>query len=68
MMSFEGHDVAQEICEGLPIIQSGILDEVSEEVADFLVRMLNVDPEERIPAEKAILHPWFSDLRCFDTE
>ena len=61
MMPFEGDAVEEEICEGLPIIRSGILDEVSEEAADLLVRMLNVDPEERISAEEAILHPWFSE-------
>lgn len=61
MMPFEGDDVAEEICGGLPIIRSGILDEVSEEASDLLVRMLNVDPEERISAEEAMLHPWFSE-------
>ena len=39
MMPFEGDAVEEEICEGLPIIRSGILDEVSEEAADLLVRM-----------------------------
>ena len=68
MMPFEGDDVTGEICRGLPIIRSGILGEVSEEAGDLLVRMLQVDPEERISAEEAILHPWFSEFRCVVNE
>ena len=60
-MPFESDDVAEEICGGLPVIRCGILDEVSEEAADLLLRMLNVDPEERISSEEAMLHTWFSE-------
>ena len=63
MMPFEGDDTVQEVFDGLPSIRSGILDGVSEEAADLLVCMLNVDPAKRISAEEAMLHPWFSELR-----
>lgn len=56
MMPFECDDVAEEICDDLPIIPSGILDKVSDEAA--VVRMFAVDPEQRISAAEVILHPF----------
>lgn len=54
IMPFEGYDVAEEICEGLPIICSGISHEPSEDAADLLKRMSKVDPAARNSADAVI--------------
>ena len=54
LMPFEGDAVEEEICEGLPIICSGISHEPSEDAADLLKRMSKVDPAERNSADAVI--------------
>ena len=35
---------------------------IEPEFRDLVSRMTNVDPERRITAQEALLHPWFSDV------
>ena len=56
-----GKDARQEICAGLPHIQR-CLHQVSPECGDLLLRMLDVDPNNRISASDILAHPWFADI------
>ena len=33
---------------------------ISKDARDFVVKLLTVDPKERLSAEAALAHPWFS--------
>ena len=52
----------REIIDGLPLLQTNIMDSLSEDARDLLRQMLQKDPEARISASDALSHPWFSDI------
>ena len=52
----------RDIVAGLPLLQSDIMDSLSEDAQDLLRRMLQKDPQARISAADALNHPWFSDI------
>ena len=62
LMPYNDETMVQEINSGLPILRSGILNHISPDAADLILKMLSTDPSERISAMEAMSHPWFADL------
>lgn len=63
MLPFTDKDrIAKEITEGLPILDTDIMENISDEARDLLNNMLVKFPNMRISAADALNHPWFSDL------
>ena len=52
----------REIVAGLPLLQTDIMNSLSEDARDLLRQMLQKDPHARISASDALNHPWFSDI------
>ena len=36
---------------------------ISDKALDFMHKCLQMDPESRLTAEEAVLHPWFDNIR-----
>ena len=47
-------------------IEGGVWDEVSPAAKDLIVKMLNLDPKNRIDAAQALDHPWF--VECIEED
>jgi serine/threonine protein kinase len=43
------------------VIDGGVWDEVTDDAKDLVVRMLTLDPEQRITAKDALNHKWIYD-------
>lgn len=46
---------------GQYVIDGGVFNEISNEAKDLIVRMLTLDPDQRISAHDALNHKWISD-------
>ena len=62
-MPYSNQDTAlREIIAGLPLLETDIMDSLSEEARNLLRQMLQKDPQARISDSDALNHPWFSDI------
>ena len=54
-----------EILDGLPILETSVMDEVSGDACGILLKMLQENANKRISASQALKDPWFTEFVGF---
>lgn len=55
------HSTEDEIHAGLPVLETSVMDRLSCDARDILLKMLEFDANKRISASQALKNPWFAE-------